>query len=314
MATDTATSSRPDGARSRKRAVRLSTGDRAAIAVMVAIPVLITGSLVWFPTVSSILLSFTNWDGIGGVRTIHWIGTTNYRQIATIYPPFWPAFEHNLYWLAALAFVGVPFGMFLAYQLDKQLRGSRIYQSLFYIPVVIAPAVIGLISELFLSPTEGLLNNLFEDPQHGKLIDWLGNPSINLWAVLVFACWRHASYVMIIYLAGLKALDPSLREAAAIDGASDTRAFFTVVLPALKPINIVLVVITVIEALRAFDIVYIINNGRNGLELLSVLITDNIIGEASRIGYGSAIAVVLLTIALVPIVTFVWNSFSEVEA
>ncbi len=314
MATDPAMSSTPDGARKRKRAVRLSTGDRIAIAVMITIPVLVTGSLVWFPTISSILLSFTNWDGIGGVRTIHWIGTTNYRQIATIYPPFWPAFEHNLYWLAALAFVGVPFGMFLAYQLDKQLRGSRIYQSIFYIPVVIAPAVIGLISELFLSPTEGLLNNLFEDPQHGKLIDWLGNPQINLWAVLVFACWRHASYVMIIYLAGLKALDPSLREAAAIDGASDTRAFFTVVLPALKPINIVLIVITVIEALRAFDIVYIINNGRNGLELLSVLITDNIIGEASRIGYGSAIAVVLLTIALVPIVTFVWNSFSEVEA
>ena len=80
----------------------------------------------------------------------------------------------------------------------------------------------------------------------------------------------------------------------------------------MKPINIVLVVITVIEALRAFDIVYIINRGRNGLELLSVLITGNIIGEASRIGYGSAIAVVLLTISLVPIVIFVWNSFQEV--
>ena len=96
---------------------------------------------------------------------------------------------------------------------------------------------------------------------------------------------------MILYLAGLKALDPSLREAAAIDGASECARFFRVVLPALKPINIVLVVITVIEALRAFDIVYIINRGRNGLELLSVLITDNIVGEASRIGYGSAIAV-----------------------
>jgi ABC-type sugar transport system permease subunit len=119
---------------------------------------------------------------------------------------------------------------------------------------------------------------------------------------------------MILYLAGLKALDPSLREAAAIDGASELKAFFTVVLPALKPINIVLVVITVIEALRAFDIVYIINRGRNGLELLSVLITDNIVGEASRIGYGSAIAVVLLTISIVPIVIFVWNSFQEVEA
>jgi multiple sugar transport system permease protein len=70
----------------------------------------------------------------------------------------------------------------------------------------------------------------------------------------------------------------------------------------------------VIEALRAFDIVYIINNGRNGLELLSVLITDNIIGEASRIGYGSAIAVVLLLISIVPITIFIWNFFQEKEA
>ena len=198
---------------------------------MVGIPVILTGGLIWFPTIASILLSFTSWDGIGGLHTIHWIGTTNYRQIATIYPPFWPALEHNLYWLGALAFVGTPFGMLLAYQLDKNLRGSRFYQSLLYMPVVIAPAIIGLISELFLSPTQGLLNALFEDPQHGHLIDWLGNPKINLWAVLVFACWRHASYVMIIYLAGLKALDPALREAAAIDGASEARTFFKVVLP-----------------------------------------------------------------------------------
>jgi ABC-type sugar transport system permease subunit len=311
--TDIAASVRADGVRRRKRAVRLSTTDRIAVTLMVGIPVFLTGALIWFPTISSILLSFTSWDGIGGVHTIHWIGTTNYRQIATIYPAFWPAFRHNVYWLFALAFIGTPFGMFLAYQLDKELRGSRFYQSLLYVPVVIAPAIIGLIAELYLSPTQGLLNALFEDPQHGHLIDWLGNPKLNLPAVLVFACWRHASYVMIIYLAGLKALDPGLREAAAIDGASEVRTFFKVVLPALKPINIVLVVITVIEALRAFDIVYIINSGRNGLELLSVLITDNIIGEASRIGYGSAIAVVLLTISLVPIIIFVWNSFQEVE-
>jgi ABC-type sugar transport system permease subunit len=314
MAGDIATSARVDGARRRKRAVRLSTGDRIAMTVMVGVPVLLTGALIWFPTISSIGLSFTNWDGIGGVHTIHWTGTTNYRQIATIYPPFWPAFRHNLFWLAALAFVGTPLGMFLAYQLDKQIRGSRFYQSIFYIPVVIAPAIIGLITQLVLSPQQGLVSSLFADPRHGHVIDWLGNPSVSLWAVLPFACWRHASYVMILYLAGLKALDPSLREAAAIDGASEVKAFFTVVLPALKPINIVLVVITVIEALRAFDIVYIINRGRNGLELLSVLITDNIVGEASRIGYGSAIAVVLLTISIVPIVIFVWNSFQEVEA
>jgi multiple sugar transport system permease protein len=302
-----------DGART-GRAVRLSTRDRIAVTLMVGIPLVVVGGLIWFPTICSILLSFTSWDGIGGVNTIQWIGTRNYHQIATIYPSFWPAFEHNLYWLVALAVVGTPVGMLLAYLLDKQIRGTRFYQSVFFLPVVLAPAVIGLISELILSPTQGLLNNLFMDPQHGHLIDWLGDPSINLWAVLVFACWRHAGYIMILYLAGLKALDPSLREAAAIDGAGEWHAFRTVVFPALRPINIVVAVVTVIEALRAFDIVYIINNGRNGLELLSVLITDNIIGEASRIGYGSAIAVVLLTISLVPITIFIWNFFQEKEA
>src|SRR5437762_8595817 len=202
----------------------------------------------------------------------------------------------------------------LAIQLDKHIRGTRFYQSVFFLPVVLAPAVIGLISELILSPTQGLLNNLFLDPQRGHLIDWLGDPSINIWAVLVFACWRHAGYIMILYLAGLKSLDPSLREAAAIDGAGEWHAFRTVVFPALRPINIVIVVVTVIEALRAFDIVYIINGGRNGLELLSVLVTDNIIGEAVRLGYGSATAVVLIAVSIIPIVVFVWNSFQEVDA
>src|SRR5262249_11181479 len=106
MAADIATTARADGARRRRRrAVRLSTVDCVSMAFMVGIPVLVTGALIWFPTFASIGLSFTSWDGIGGLHTIQWNGTTNYQQIATIYPPFWPAFRHNLYWLGALAFV-----------------------------------------------------------------------------------------------------------------------------------------------------------------------------------------------------------------
>jgi ABC-type sugar transport system permease subunit len=300
-----------DGAPERRRAVRLSWSDRVVLSLMIGVPVLIVTFFIWFPTVSSIILSFSDWDGIGGIGSIKFIGTRNYHQIATIYPPFWPAFEHNLYWLVFLSLIATPFGLLLAYLLDKEIRGTRIYQSVFFLPVVLSLAIIGFIWELIYSPTQGLLNNLFEDPNHGHLIDFLGNPKINLWAILVAAGWRHAGYVMIIYLAGLKAVDPTLREAAAIDGAGEWHAFRTVVFPALKPINIVVAVITVIEALRAFDIVYIINNGRNGLELLSVLVTDNIIGEASRVGYGSAIAVILLTISIIPITIFVVNAFGE---
>ena len=309
MATEAAPRLATDGAQRRGRAVRLSTRDKLALTLMVGIPLVLVGGLIWFPTIASILLSFTNWDGIGGVTSAHWIGTENYHQVATIYPPFWPAVEHNLIWLAFLTLVATPFGLFLAYQLDKQLRGSRIYQSIFFLPVVLSFAIIGFIVQLIYSPTQGLVNGVL-----GTHTDWLGDPSINLWAVLVLVGWRHAGYIMILYLAGLKAVDPALREAAAIDGAGEWHAFRTVVFPALRPINIVIVVVTVIEALRAFDIVYIVNRGRNGLELLSVLVTDNIIGEASRIGYGSSIAVILIAISIVPIVVFVWNSFQESES
>jgi ABC-type sugar transport system permease subunit len=109
---------------------------------------------------------------------------------------------------------------------------------------------------------------------------------------------------MVLYLAGLKSVDPSLREAAAIDGANERQTFIHVVFPVMAPINVVIVVVTVIESLRAFDIAYIINHGKNGLELLSILITNSALSEAGLIGFGSAVAVILLTISLVPIVLY----------
>ena len=206
--------------------------------------------------------------------------------------------------------VATPLGMLFAVLLDRDLRGTRFYQSALYLPVVLSMAIVGLIWELIYAPDQGLLNNLFGTTTTSPhFIDWLGNPSLNLWAVLVAASWREVGYIMILYLAGLKSLDPALREAAAIDGASEWQTFFKVEFPVLMPINIIILVVTLIDSLRAFDIVYIINRGLNGLELLSVLITNNILGEASRVGFGSAIAVVLLVISVVPIVLFLSWSF-----
>jgi multiple sugar transport system permease protein len=118
-------------------------------------------------------------------------------------------------------------------------------------------------------------------------------------------------YIMILYLAGLKAVDHSLREAASIDGATEVQSFRYVVFPALKPINIVVLVVTVIESLRAFDIVFVTNKGNNGLELLSVLIYNNIVGEASRIGFGSALAVILLVISMAFVSVYLYQVFRK---
>jgi multiple sugar transport system permease protein len=294
----------PAGAATRRRRRLLTRRDKLVLALMVGIPALVHVGLVWVPAVSSIALSFARWDGIGGLDTIQWIGTLNYKQIFTIYPPFWPAVQHNIIWLVFFVIVPTTFGLFLAVQLDKQLRGTRLYQSVIFLPVVLSLAIVGFIWQLVYAPEQGLINNLVGRTEQGNLIDWLGNPKLNLWAVLIAASWRHVGYIMILYLAGLKSLDPTLREAAAIDGANEWQAFTRVVFPALKPINVVIAVITVIESLRAFDIVYVINKGTNGLELLSVLVTNNIVGEASRIGFGSTLAVILLVVSLAFIIPY----------
>jgi multiple sugar transport system permease protein len=293
----------PAGGTRRRRRL-LTRRDKLVLALMVGIPTLLHVGLVWVPALASIALSFARWDGIGGLDTIQWIGTLNYRQVFTIYPPFWPAVQHNIIWLVFFVVVPTTFGLFLAVQLDKRLRGSRLYQGVLFLPVVLSLAIVGFIWQLVYAPDQGLINNLLGRTEQGNLIDWLGNPRINLWAVLVAASWRHVGYIMILYLAGLKSLDPSLREAAAIDGANEWQSFRRVVFPALKPINVVVAVVTVIESLRAFDIVYVINKGTNGLELLSVLVTNNIVGEASRIGFGSTLAVILLVVSLLFIIPY----------
>jgi multiple sugar transport system permease protein len=283
----------------RRRLRRFTRRDTVVLGVLLGIPVLLDIVIVWGPALASIGLSFTSWDGVGD---IHWVGGDNYKNVFENYPAFWPAVRHNVLWLLFLGLIATPFGLFLAVLIDRGVRFSRFYQSVIYLPVVLSLAIVGFIAQLILGTDQGVVNTILNN--HENPIDWLGDAHLNIWMMMIAASWRHTGYVMILYLAGLKSVDPQLKEAAAIDGANARQTFFRVVFPTLRPVNVIVGVITVIEALRAFDIVYAVNKGRNGLELLSVLITDNIIGEASRIGFGSAIAVVLLTVSLGFIVTF----------
>jgi multiple sugar transport system permease protein len=290
----------------RGRRVQTTGTDRIFVALMVIIPTLMVLGWVWLPAIASVVLSFARWTGVGGLDTIEWIGAENYRNVFTNYPPFPPALRHNVIWLVFLFVLPTLFGIFLAVLLDRELRGTRFYQTAFFLPVVLSLALIGFIWQLIYSRDQGLLNAVL-----GTEVDWYGDSSVNLWAVLVAAGWKHAGYIMLLYLAGLKGVDPSLREAAAVDGASQVRTFFSVVLPVMRPINIIIIVVTVIEALRAFDIVWVINKGTNGLELIGTLVIANIIGEASRIGFGSALATIMLLISLIFITIFLATVMRE---
>ncbi len=311
----------PKRRRSKRKFSLLTRRDKLTLALMVGIPAFIHIFLIWLPTVGSVILSFTDWNGIGGLDRIRWVGLKNYDTLATIYAPFWPAVQHNLMWLGAFLLIATPLGMLIAVVLDQNIKGTRIYQSALYMPVVLSLAIVGFIWELMYSPGQGFINNAlaavtgdkaFITP--GTAIDWIGTKGLNLAAILVAAGWRHVGYIMVLYLAGLKSVDPTLREAASIDGANARQTFFRVVFPVLAPINVVVLVVTVIESLRAFDIVYVTNKGLNGLELLSVLIVNNLLGEASLIGFGSAIAVVLLVISIGPIIFYLYRTMREEPA
>jgi multiple sugar transport system permease protein len=279
---------------------KLSGLDLVVVSLMTIIPTLFVLVLVWFPALASVALSFTNWNGIGSLSKIQGVGFTNYVNVATNYPPFWPALRHNLAFLLVLFLIATPIGMFFAVLLDKELRFGRFYQTAIYLPVVLSLALVGFIWQLIYSRDQGLLNAVL-----GTTVDWYGDPSYNLWAALVATSWRHIGYIMLLYLAGLKAVDGTLREAAAIDGASEVQTFFRIVFPVMRPINVIVLVVTVIESLRAFDLVWVINKGRNGLELIATLVTANVVGEASRIGFGSAMATIMLLISSVFVAVYV---------
>lgn len=277
---------------------------------MVGVPTLIQLVLVWIPTLLSAALSFTRWNGLS-LTDIKSAGAANYQFIVNDYPPFWPAVQNNVLWLVFLALIATPLGLLLAILLDQNIRGTKIYQSIFFTPVMLSLALIGVIWQLFYNRDSGLLNFLLGTAGTPQAVDWFGDSSVNIWAALVAATWRHAGYVMILYLAGLKGVDPTLREAAQIDGANAVQTFFRVIFPAMRPVNVIIIVITVIESLRAFDIVYVINRGTNGLELISALVIQNLVGEGQVIGVGSALAVILLVISLVPITFYLSRAFGK---
>ncbi len=292
---------------------------------MVGIPTIIHVVFVWLPAIATILLSFTKWDGLK-VGTWNPLGFRNYWTIFTVLEDkLFPALFNNfvlLVWLSLCSVVG----MLLAYLLDKGVRGTVIYQSVFYMPVVLSLAVVGFIwKSVMFSQTQGLFNLGRSQP-----IDFVGNAekiftlnlpfldnplglSKNFAALLVAMAWRHIGYVMVLYLAGLKSVDPSLREAAAIDGCNEWQSFRRVVFPVMKPINVVVFVITVIEALRAFDIIVALKEPV-GTSVMGVLVKKNLVGEGGgNVGVGSAYGVVLLLLCLGFIIWYLVNHYRENE-
>jgi len=296
-------------AKSKSRRRRAFTkGDRFTLSMFIGVPAFLHIVWVWIPALLTIALSFTYWNGVQ-LSNIRWAGLANYDTIFTASPQFWSAMRNNTYWLLWFSLIATPLGVLLAYQVDRRIRGHKIYESVYYIPVVLSLAVIGIIWRFMLGPT-GLVQVLLGYPGIEDAIPIFGNYDINTYVILSIASWRHIGYIMLLYLAGLKSVDPSLREAAAIDGATEWQSFRKVVLPAMRPVNVIIIVITVIESLRAFDLIYIIYGTSTGWPILGMLVFQNIYGQSASM-LGAAYAVILLLLSITPIIFYLRTVFRD---
>ncbi|MCC1494851.1 carbohydrate ABC transporter permease [Cognatishimia sp. F0-27] len=263
---------------------------------------------VIIPIFQSISISFYDWDGLGEAT---WVGMDNYVELMDD-RAFEVSLWNNMKWLV-FYLLAIPGGLFIALFLNQTVTGIRLYKSLFFFPFVISQVVVGLVFSWFYLPNEGLLS---------AMLGWFGVESVNVlgdptWAtygIIAAGLWPQTAYCMILYLTGLNAVDPEQVEAARLDGAKGWRMLWYVIIPQLKPATFIAFVVTIIGALRSFDLISIMTNGGpfGQTRVLSFYMFEKALSEYGfRMGYGAAIAVVLFLIMLVFIAYFLFSMWRE---
>ncbi|MGV6888466.1 carbohydrate ABC transporter permease [Rhodophyticola sp. SM2404] len=263
---------------------------------------------VIIPIFQSFNISLYRWDGLGEAT---YIGLENYRELATD-RQFETSIWNNLRWLA-LYLLAIPAGLFIALFLNQTVMGIRLYKSLFFFPFVLSQVVVGLVFSWFYLPREGLLNAILVFFGFDT-INVLGDPALATYGIIAAGLWPQTAYCMILYLTGLNAVDPEQIEAGRLDGAKGWKMLWHVVLPQLKPATFIAFVVTIIGALRSFDLISIMTNGGpfGSTRVLSFYMFEKALSEFGfRMGYGSAIAVVLFMIMLVFIAYFLWQMWRD---
>lgn len=225
------------------------------------------------------------------------------------------ALKNNFFWLVFFVFLPVPLGLFIAMLFDHNFRGNKLYKTLFFLPMTLSFAVIATIWAWIYHPDMGALNVFLRAIGLENLAKpWLGDVRYMTFALIAVGVWRQVPYVMILYLAGLKNVPSQLLEASMVDGASWFGRFRYVVIPMLKPATIVALTISIIDSLRAFDIVYVMTNAKpRAAEVLSSYMYISSFNWQDY-GYGSTIAVAQFAITLGFILVYLNNAMkNEIE-
>lgn len=249
-----------------------------------------------YPVFRTIQWSFYSWNGVDPHKT--WVGIDNFRTLLSGADPYFGrAVENTALW----AVVGVPIqlvaGLTLALLLNRNLRFRIAFRTVFFIPVVLSPVVIGLAWQAVYFPGTGILNTFLGSLGFNSHWAWLDNPKTAIYASLATNLWRYTGLTMVFFLAALQMIPQSLYEAARVDGASDWTQIKRITLPLLRPMIALLALLGSIGALKEFDMMYILTGGgpAHNTDLVGLQVFNQGF-QLYHVGYASAIATLLLVV------------------
>jgi multiple sugar transport system permease protein/raffinose/stachyose/melibiose transport system permease protein len=298
---DVVSTSSPAGRRPKRRPQRriADRRKRLEIAVLSGPAIIMFVGFVIFPVVLAAYYGFFRWKGFG--PAVDFVGLENYRVILTD-PAFHEVLIHNGAIVVLSLIMQGPVAIILALLLNRRFRGRSIVRILIFVPYVISEVIVGTGWSLMLQ-TSGAVNDLLQTIGLGAFrADWLSNPDIAIWSLMIIISWKYIGFAVILFLAGLQSIPEELFEAAAIDGASYWQIQRRITLPLLGPTVRIWAFLSIIGSLQLFDLVYIIWGqyiaSTAGVSTMATYMVAN--GRtSSNYGYGNAVAVVIFLISLV---------------
>lgn len=280
-------------------------GLRAALPYLAPTAVLY-GYFLLYPMLDSVRLSFFEWSGFR-TDTPTWVGLENYaRSFSGADTVFWRAFGNSVIWVVLSLVVMVTLSLALAVGLNRKMFGRNLFRSVFYIPAVFASITVAAMWRWIYNPTLGAVNQVLEAIGLGAYAQqWLGDPSIALYSIFVAAVWQGVGFNMVLFLAGLQQVPVELVEAAKLDGARAPQIFRHVTLPALRPTLLVVLILTIINSLKVFDLVVGMTGGGPAQSTQVLALWSYTQSFANHnFGQGGAVATVLLLVSLALVVPY----------
>jgi raffinose/stachyose/melibiose transport system permease protein len=259
-------------------------------------------AVIGVPLIMNIGISLSRWQGVGRPE---WAGLGNYRRLFSD-AVFWASFRHNLALIFAMAIIPTMVGLLLAYALFDFVgtrfgpRTASVLRACFYLPQVLPIVVAGIVWSWILAPDGGALNALLAKVGLDSLAqNWLGDEKTALLSVMGIMVWVQLGFPVVVFMGALQRVDPSLYEAAEIDGASWWRRFLHVTIPQIRPEIFVVLLWCTIAALKVFAPIYVLTKGGPGgaTNVPSYFSYFNFF-ETTQVGYGAAIATVLTVIII----------------